>query len=179
MGFKLVRIVSAFVCLAALIAHQSQPSDGLAVSDDDFEEELESELQLKRMLSYVTPLMAIVRSHQRIRRSPGNESSVELEETGRATNRNGYSGGGYGGGYGGYSSASSYGGGGSYGGCCNQKDDLLPLLALLGLAGLLLYLVLIASTTTTRASGRKRRSYDDQGNELPNYAEDDEGIQFT
>ena len=167
---KLVRIVSALVCLVALIAHQSQPSDGLAISDD-YEEELESELQLKRMLSYVTPLMAIVRSHQRIKRS-AVEGNDTLVETGRAVNRNGGYGG-YGGGYGGYSSASSYGGGG-YGGCCNQKDDLLPLLALLGLAGLLLYLVLIASTTTTVA-GRKRRSYDDLGNELPNYAEDDDG----
>lgn len=169
---KLVRIVSALVCVMALIAHQSQPSvNGLAISDD-YEEELESELQLKRMLSYVTPLMAIVRSHQRIERSAVGNDSL-LVETGRAVNRNGGYGG-YGGGYGGYSSASSYGGGG-YGGCCNQKDDLLPLLALLGLAGLLLYLVLIASTTTTRSSGRKRRSYDDHGNELPNYAEDDDG----
>lgn len=140
----------------------------LSTFDDDVEEELESELQLKKMLSYVTPLMSIfVRKRRSVRSTEdGHEDDGEFVEEARA---------GRGGkrqpsmppsdrtGYGDYGSASSYGGGGgSYGGgCCNQKDDLLPILALTALSLLLLYLIAIATTTTTISAGRKRRSKDD------------------
>lgn len=139
--------------LVALFAHQGDSFNQEVI------EELESEMQLKRMLAYVTPLMAIIRKDHRIRRSEGDEEAVGEEgETGRQYYNNyqpAYS---KNGGYGGYSSGSSYGGG--YSSCCQKKDDLLPLLALLGLAGLLLYLILIASTTTTR-SGRRKRDIND------------------
>lgn len=149
---KLLPAVCALSVLIALMAIQSHDLSVRAdESANDVNEELESEMELKRMLAYVTPLMAIVRKDHRIRREA--EGSTDSEETGRqyygAYSKNGY---------GSYSSGSSYGGG--YQSCCQKKDDLLPLLALLGLAGLLLYLILIASTTTT-AGGRRKRDVDD------------------
>ena len=160
---KLLRVLGALAVLLALVAHQ----DGGRADELTESEELESEMQLKRMLAYVTPLMAIVRKDHRITRdAPGDA------EEGRQYYGNGQ--------YGNYA-PSSYakngygGGGGGYSSCCQKKDDLLPLLALLGLAGLLLYLLLIASTTTTKA-GRKRRGLDD--NDIDMTADVDLGISF-
>lgn len=149
---------------------------------EEVEEELESELALKRMLNYVTPLMAIFQQQKKTRGSRNlnkrSEKTMldeeaenlntslfgELLEEGRKR--------GSGrrppmhksiqqiqpdrSGYGEYSSSSSYGGGGSYG-CCDKKDDLLPILALTALSLLLLYLIAIATTTTTPAARRRRR----------------------
>lgn len=98
------------------------------------------ELQLKRMISYVTPLMSIFvhktnRSIETGRRA-GHPTVMRVRVL--AVSREGYGGGG-GGGY--YSSE----------GCCDYEnyDDLLPLLALAALAGLLFYLFVIRCTTTT------------------------------
>jgi hypothetical protein len=135
------------------------------------EEELESELELKRMLLYVTPLMGIFQKKNlettRLKKRSPKELSYEDRKRGAGRrppsmynqynkysdemqpDRSGY---------GGYSSSSSYGGGSSYGGssygCCEKKDDLLPILALLALSLLLLYLIAIATTTV---AGRRRR----------------------
>ena len=168
-----VDVPSAAVSSTAAVARSMQSFD------DDVEEELESELQLKKMLSYVTPLMSIfVRKRRSVDKrsadtdeegaiSQHHEDDGEFVEEGRSrgskrpsalppADRSGY-------GYGDYGSASSYGGGGGGGGygggCCNKKDDLLPILALTALSLLLLYLIAIATTTTT-ATGRKRRSKD-------------------
>lgn len=112
---------------------------------EEVEEELESELELKRMINFVTPLMAIFQQQKtkleasRPKRSAEtdpvdlNTSVLELVEEGRKRgsgrrpmykssqpiqpDRSGY-------GYGDYSSGSSYGGGGGGGsyGCCDKKD---------------------------------------------------------
>ena len=135
---------------------------------DEVEEESESELELKRMLLYVTPLMGIFQKKKsesaRLNKRSPKEPSYEGRKRGAGRrpspmynqyseemqpDRSGY---------GGYSSSSSYGGGSSYGGssygCCEKKDDLLPILALLALSLLLLYLIAIATTTV---AGRRRR----------------------
>jgi len=136
----------------------------LSTFDDQDEEELESELQLKKMLSYVTPLMSIfVRKRRSVRSTEEDDGEfVEEARAGRGGKRQPSMPPADRSGYGDYGSASSYGGGGGYGGgCCNQKDDLLPILALTALSLLLLYLIAIATTTTTKSSGRKRRSNND------------------
>lgn len=172
---KLVYVLAALVCSLALIVHTSPYGTVQAVEEEpevdnaeeaisSIDDELESERQLKRMLTYVTPLMAILRSQpKRQARSVRSDSlrpaNYYDREVYNPYDRNGgYGGGGYG------------GGGGSY--CCQQKDDLLPLLALLGLAGLLLYLILIASTTTT-AAGRKKRFVDGEDENLIDLTDDD------
>lgn len=149
---------------------------------DEVEEELESELELKRMLLYVTPLMGIFQKKKsettRLNRRSPKELSYEGRKRGAGRrpppmynqynkyseemqpDRSGY---------GGYSSSSSYGGGSSYGGssygCCDKKDDLLPILALLALSLLLLYLIAIA-TTTVAARRRRRVATDSNNNDL-------------
>lgn len=161
----------------------SNSYNDLAGNDvEEVEEELESELALKRMLKYVTPLMAIFQQHKKVRgtnrlnkRSAKMKLDYEAEDLGTSL---------FGGlmeegrkrgsgrrppmyksiqqiqpdrsGYGEYSSGSSYGGGGSYS-CCDKKDDLLPILALTALSLLLLYLIAIATTTTMAPAVRVRR----------------------
>lgn len=142
---------------------------------EEVEEQLESELDLKRMLLYVTPLMGIFQRkksgrqlskrsakelfYQGRKRGAGrrpppmyNKYSEEMQQPDRS------------GSYGGYSSSSSYGGGSSYG-CCDKKDDLLPILALLALSLLLLYLIAIA-TTTVAGRRRRRLATDPNNNDL-------------
>lgn len=155
---------------------QSHPDFDHNYDDEVFDEELESEIQLKKMINYVTPLMAIFTDSRKKRAAKakrssdyedlhqhddiGEEDTSQMVEEGRKRgrrpplsykssqpDRSGY--------YGDYGSASSYGGGGGYG-CCEKKDDLLPILALTALSLLLLYLIAIATTTTT-AAGRRRR----------------------
>lgn len=191
---KLVGLLSALVCALALIV-QTSPNSGSVKAEetqseelpefnesedfDPVDDELESERQLKRMLMYVTPLMAILRSQPLSREAraarsdslrPASYYSREPYSSYERNpiNRNGYDRNTY--------DRNSYGGGGysSYGYCCQSKDDILPLLALLGLAGLLLYLILIASTTTT-AAGRKRR-FADGGDENHVDLTDDDNI---
>ncbi|KAI9562335.1 hypothetical protein GHT06_013300 [Daphnia sinensis] len=176
---KFIAVHTACSLLLIFIAGQAAEHSLNPPTGDDMEEveeELESEIALKRMLSYVTPLMAIFQQHKKARRTNGlNKRSAkmkldyEAEDLGTSL---------FGGlaeegrkrgsgrrppmyksiqqiqpdrsGYGEYSSGSSYGGGGSYG-CCDKKDDLLPILALTALSLLLLYLIAIATTTTTAA----------------------------
>ena len=125
---------------------------------EEVEEELESELELKRMLNFVTPLMAIFQQRKaklevtRPKRSSEtnpaefftedlNTSLLELAEVGRkrgSGRRPMYKSSqtiqpdrsGYG--YGDYSSGSSYGGGGGGGsyGCCDKKDVRISLYGL-------------------------------------------------
>ena len=180
---KFVAVYTACSLLVLLIASQASPSSAGQQYDDGGDQQvddmLESELQLKKMISYVTPLVSIFTGkRKRSVRSTGDdydeahhydqEDDGEFVETARArggrrppqvppADRVGA----YAGrdGYGEYSSGSS-----SYGyekhSCCEKKDDLLPILALSALSLLLLYLIAIATTTTTKA-GRKRRSEDD------------------
>lgn len=114
---------------------------------DDNNQELDSERELKRMLTFVRPLMGIIRSDTRIRRST---DMLSLEWTGRAAAapkrpRNGYGGG--------------YGGGGGYQSCCDDGHDYLGLISLISLGLLFLFLITLLSTTT--ATGRKKRSEED------------------
>jgi hypothetical protein len=164
---KLVVILTALICSVAIISHSS-PQNGMvgaAKAGAQPEEKstidngLESERELKWMLNYVTPLMAILRRSNATRSSVRSARSYKRNyydlsfgnfNRNNRFNRNdyvdrdsyGYGGSSYGGGYG--------------GGCCDKKDDLLPLLALLGLAGLLLYLIAIASTTVAGRRSNKR-----------------------
>lgn len=182
---KFVAVYTACSLLVLLIAGQASPSaeEQLGEDDQQVDDMLESEVQLKKMINYVMPLMSIfnVKRKRSVNRrsTEGEEEEVydyhadaydggELVETARArggrrppqpppADRVGA----YGrDGYGEYSSGSSYGGGGYGHSCCEKKDDLLPILALSALSLLLLYLIAIATTTTTRA-GRKRRSDED------------------
>ncbi len=186
---KLVVVLTALICSVTVISHSNSQNGKIepAKAGAQLEREnnvnrktersgtvdiiqLESERELKWMLSYVTPLMAILRksnttitrsSRRSVRSNKRNFYDLSFGNRNRNRfNRNDYyidrdsygygGGGGYGGGYGG-------------GGCCDKKDDLLPLLALLGLAGLLLYLIAIASTT---AAGRRsnKRSVGEENN---------------
>jgi hypothetical protein len=203
---KFVAAYTAYSLLVILIAaghtadHQSEKGHSSAIernyaatniysnfsdSDlvDEVEEESESELELKRMLLYVTPLMGIFQkktseSTRLNKRSP-KEPSYEGRKRGAGRrpspmynqynkyseemqpDRSGY---------GGYSSSSSYGGGSSYGGssygCCDKKDDLLPILALLALSLLLLYLIAIATTTVAGRRRRRNVATDSNNNDL-------------
>ena len=160
---KLVFVLMGLVCSLVIVSHPTCGQNGfdeaLEVTDEfedsakvetTIDDELESERQLKKLLKFVTPLMAILRRSNATRSSVRSARSYKRNyydlsfgnfNRNNRFNRNdyvdrdsyGYGGSSYGGGYG--------------GGCCDKKDDLLPLLALLGLAGLLLYLIAIASTT--------------------------------
>jgi hypothetical protein len=176
---KLVFVLIGLVCSLVIVSHPTSGQNGFdeAVADEleesakvetTIDDELESERQLKMLLKFVTPLMAI------LRRNPASRSE-SLAPAARKNkrkyfdpyyddynlDRNAYD----------NFDRNGYGGGGGY--CCQQKDDLLPLLALLGLAGLLLYLIVIASTTTTAAAGRKKRS---DGEDEDNWILNDENI---
>lgn len=187
---KFAIFLTALLCSLAAISHTS-PRNGVveaAETDEQPEiknsinsvevetiigDELESERQLKWMLNYVTPLMAILRrnptsraksSARTVRKnkrkyydSTYNDFNNDRDSYDRDSfDRNGY------------------GGGGGY--CCQQKDDLLPLLALLALAGLLLYLIVIASTTTVAAVRLVKRSLEENQDEGNWISTDDETI---
>jgi hypothetical protein len=183
---KLVFVLMGLVCSLVIVSHPTCGQNGfdeaLEVTDEfedsakvetTIDDELESERQLKKLLKFVTPLMAI------LRRNPGSRNqSLPPAAAARKNNkrkyvdpyyddynldRNGYD----------QFDRNGYGGGGG-GYCCQQKDDLLPLLALLGLAGLLLYLIVIASTTTA-APARNKRS-DDNSDDQDNWIINDENI---
>lgn len=122
-----------------------------AVDDSDYEEELtEAEYELKRMLSYVTPIMAILRKDERIKRS------VLVRKARASTRSDSY-------GYGddGYYEEEKY----YYPSCCKEKTDYLGLISLISLGLLGLFLVALLSTTTT-AAGRRKRSDDEEGNDV-------------
>ena len=130
-------------------------------------EETPAELELRRLIQLVRPVMAIFGSRKR--RSV-DDDVIDDGDQSRPRNLNSrdgygesYAGSSYGGG--GYGGGEGYGGGGGY--CCsNKKAALLPLLALLALSLLLLYLLALATTTTTAApttaaSNRFKRRTDD------------------
>ena len=173
---KLVFVLTALICSVTVISHSNSQNGKIepAKAGAQLEREnnvnrktkgsgtvdiiqLESERELKWMLSYVTPLMAILRksnttitrsSRRSVRSNKRNFYDVSFGNRNRNRfNRNDY-----------YIDRDSYGYGGGYGGggCCDKKDDLLPLLALLGLAGLVLYLIAIASTTVAGRRSNKR-----------------------
>ncbi len=166
---KFIAVYTAFSLLAILIADEAtkpswdkadQPSAAMAFNSnnewssndvEEIEENLESELELKRMINFVTPLMAIFQRQKtklgatRQTRSAEvnpdefnnedfNSPLMKMVEEGRkrgSGRRPMYKSSsqpiqpdrsGYG--YGDYSSGSSYGGGGGGGsyGCCDKKD---------------------------------------------------------
>lgn len=165
---KLVLVLTALICSVAIISHSSPQNGMVGAAEAGAQPEekstvnigLESERELKWMLNYVTPLMVILRRSNATRSSGRSARSYKRNyydlsfgdfNRNNRFNRNDYvdrDSYGYGG--------SSYGGGYGGGGCCDKKDDLLPLLALLGLAGLLLYLIAIASTTVAGRRSNKR-----------------------
>ena len=100
---------------------------------DDKENVLESEKELKRMLTFVTPLMAIVhRKDERVKRQFNNDQ----------IDRNSY------GHNGGYYQLKLY---------SKDKADYVAILSLVSLGLLFLFLITLLSTTTF-SSGRKKRS---------------------
>lgn len=117
--------------------------------DGDYEVLTETEYELKRMLRFVTPLMAILRKHERVKRS-------FLDKFKPASRSDSYGGGGYESSY--YPST-----------CCDEKTDYLGLLSFISLGLLGLFLVALLSTTST-SSGRRKRSDDEAGNDV---SEDD------
>ena len=115
--------------------------------DSDYDVLTETEYELKRMLRFVTPLMAILRKDERVKRS-------FLEKFKPASRSDSYGGGGY------ESYPST---------CCDEKTDYLGLLSFIALGLLGLFLVALLSTTST-SSGRRKRSDDEAGNDV---SEDD------
>lgn len=131
LAFSLLLLVFVVFHLVVLVTNADD-----AVDKEDVV--LESEKELKRMVTFVTPLMAIVRKDERIKRQISNNGQID---------RNSY---GYSGGY--YHDV-------SYG---KDKDDYIAILSLVSLGLLFLFLITLLSTTTF-SSGRKKRS-EDQGN---------------
>ena len=104
----------------------------------------QSEKELKSTVDKLKPLMKIFQKMP-IRSKRSVESQQNGTNADQVDKARGCGGGGCGGGgYGGYTSY-----------CC-EKDDIFPLLALLGLGLLFLYLVAVALTTTA-AGGKRRR----------------------
>ena len=163
----------------------------LTPTDDEEDHQLDSELQLKKMISYVEPFMAIFISDsisksifsQKVmmrtsretrssatgrRRSSPKLPILQVQIVTSPKRRHDYDDEEYVSAYGDYASASSYGGGGGFNeGYCDDTgislEKLLPLLALLALSGLLLFLIAASTTTTTsnKGTGRRRRSDND------------------
>lgn len=119
--------------------------------DSDYDVLTETEYELKRMLRFVTPLMAILRKDERVKRS-------FLDKFKPASRSDSY-------GYGGGGHESSY----YPSTCCDEKTDYLGLLSFISLGLLGLFLVALLSTTST-SSGRRKRSDDEAGNDV---SEDD------
>lgn len=143
-------IVGTYIRLGSCILLVMEPLSHLVGAND--QEPLDSEYELKRMLTFVRPLMGILRSDPRIRRST-DMLRTEWVTSSRAIPRRdrydyGYGGGGYGGG--------SYGGGGYGSETCCEKHDYLGLLSLIALG--LLFLFLIQLLSTTKAAVRQKRS---------------------
>ena len=141
--------LSAFVSLGTCLLLVLGPLGHHAGADDQ-DDELHSEKELKRMLTFVTPLMGILRSDPRIRRSTDVLAAGWMSRAipNKKQRDGGYGGGGYGG-----------GGGGGYSSCCNEGHDYLELISLISLGLLFLFLITLLSTTTS--TGRKKRSEDD------------------
>lgn len=142
---KLNTFVSLGTCLLLVMGPLGQQ----AGAED---QELDTERELKRMLTFVRPLMGILRSDERLRRSTDVLGASWVSRAiGKKERNGGY---GYGGGGG--------GGGGDYGygqSCCDEGHDYLALISLIALGLLFLFLIMLLSTTT--ASGRKKRSEED------------------
>lgn len=139
---KLKAIVGLSTCLVLLmvpLSHQTGIDD---------HESLDSENELKRMLTFVRPLMAILRSDPRIKRST-DVLVTEWVSSSRAVPKKERDGGGY-----------SGGGGGDYGydSCCNEGHDYLGLISVISLGLLFLFLIQLLSTTTAAAAARKKRA---------------------
>jgi hypothetical protein len=137
--------LSTFFGLGTCVLFVLGPFRHQANADD--KESLDSENDLKRMLTFVRPLMGILRSDPHIKRS------TDVIETGWVSSpraiprrqRNDYGGGGY----------SDYG----YNTCCGGQKDYLSLISLIALG--LLFLFLVQLLSTTKAGRRKKRSDDD------------------
>lgn len=106
-----------------------------------------AEVELQRMLSFVTPLMAIVRKDQRrvVKRSEDEGGRKLKKGPGRSDYGYGYE--------------------EHYEHCCDEKNDYLGLISLIALSLLGLFLIALLSTTAAPA-GRKKRSEGDDENDL-------------
>lgn len=137
--------VGLSICLFLVMGSLSQEAS------TNNRESLDSENELKRMLVFVRPLMGILRSDPRIKRSTDVLGAGWLSSSSRALPKKERDGGGYG-----------YGGGDSYGydSCCNEGHDYLGLISLISLGLLFLFLIQLLSTTTVMAARKKRRSND-------------------
>ena len=159
-GCVLVLSIAVTVQMRSVLG-QDEVSSAQAASveenwfEEDADDPLESERQLKRMINLVTPLMEIFHlgSPSRWTRSSEDEARKMRPASYQVAPAKSS--------FGDYGSASSYGGGGGYGGsCCGGNNDLLPILAIVALSLLLLYLITVATTTTSR-TGKKRRAVED------------------
>lgn len=135
--------LSTFVSLGTCLLFVMAPLGQQAGAEN---QELDTERELKRMLTFVRPLMGILRSDERIRRSTDVLGAGWVSRAVGKKERDGSYGGGYGG--------SDYGQS-----CCDEGHDYLALISLIALGLLFLFLILLLSTTT--ASGRKKRSEED------------------
>ncbi|EFX77071.1 hypothetical protein DAPPUDRAFT_225832, partial [Daphnia pulex] len=129
---------------------------------DADDQEMDSEYELKRMLTFVRPLMGILRSDPLVKRSTDVMETGWMSSSraiaGRPRDDYGYGGGDYGG-YGGGGGYSNYG----YDTCCGHQKDYLSIISLIALG--LLFLFLVQLLSTTKAGRRKKRS-DDDDNDL-------------
>lgn len=142
---KLNTFVRLGTCLLFFMAPLSQQAGAE-------NQELDPEQELKRMLTFVRPLMGILRSDERIKRSTDVLGAGWVSRAIKERD------GGYGGGY----------GGGDYGqSCCSEGHDYLALISLIALGLLFLFLITLLSTTTS--AGRKKRSEDDDLNTIEDF----------
>ena len=127
----MIKKFSSALCVLSLL---------MAVCLADEDRELDSEIELKRMLTFVRPLMAIIRSDPRVRRSTDFTPAASAGwMTGNPLKER-----------------NDYGYGGGYESCCHEGPDYLGLISVIALG--LLFLFLIALLSSTSSSGRKRRS---------------------
>lgn len=172
--------VCVLVLFSVRVCYSQQVGDEM--TEEDFE--TDSEIELNRMLSFVRPLMGILRSNDRIRNTTRSFGSSWMA---RAINnrynpndRNDRYGGGGGGGYGEGYGGGGYGGGGYGGGCygCDEKTDYLGLISLISLGLLFLFLITLLSTTTGGKRRKRSQISREDGNSLDGLEHllDEEGI---
>lgn len=160
--FKTMTKLSTFLGFGTCVLFVLGPLGHQADADDQ-ERLMDSEYELKRMLTFVRPLMGILRSDPLVKRSTDVMETGWMSSSraiaGRPRDDYGYGGGGdyggYGGGYGGGGGYSNYG----YDTCCGHQKDYLSIMSLIALGLLFLFLVKLLSTTI--AGRRKKRSDDD------------------
>lgn len=138
----IVRVGTCLLLLTGSLSHQAGTDD---------HESLDSETELKRMLTFVRPLMAILRSDPRVKRST-DLLATDWVSSSRAIPKKERDGGGYGGG-----NSGGYG----YDSCCDEGHDYLGLISIISLGLLFLFLIQLLSTTTVAPARNKRSNNKD------------------